>query len=178
MRLKYRIRKGEKVESEVNQNYKTPSSKVEDREFSHDQTLQITTQFIYSLRKTKSWLIFLSILGFIVGVVIIIVIAIDLPNYVRIIDKFSFYYHGILLLTFTLLLFAGFGILITSYSLLKYVRSIKQFIANKATENLEKMFVTQASFWKVTGIFVLLIFGLLIAIIVASAAVSLGVFTD
>jgi hypothetical protein len=139
-----------------------------DAEKMQPSELKITSHMIDSMRSTRPWAMFLSILGFIsvgfmlLAAVIIMVVGSVLPQEI---DGFPAVLMGIMYI------FMSFFYLVPSIYLFRYSSAIGRFLDNMSESAMESALSYQKSFWKFVGIvaiimFVFAILGIIAAIVI------------
>jgi hypothetical protein len=125
---------------------------------------------IEPLRKTRPWVIFLAILGFInslfvVGGAVIVMIS-PAPDDVE---------NGglVKIIAASIMLVSGLLYGIPSFLLVKYGMAIGEFLEQPNSENLSRALSAQMSFWRLIGMVTAIVLGLFVGLIVL--ALILGV---
>ena len=122
----------------------------------------ITENMLLSLRQTKSWVRFISILGFLSFILIVMSSLIlfvpmikELTNIVEKIGQLP----AIFLVVFLILMYVFFAIsyYFPSYFLFKYASAIERLLDDGGVQEMEEALLNQKSFWRFVGIFILLV---------------------
>lgn len=154
------------MSNNVNDAFATPRSNVSGATMGSSNS-GVTNGIIQQLKKTRPWVLFMSILGFIgTAFMAIATVAIFMgggammqmagaPNAAAM-PAGATMGMGIFYLLITLFYFFA------SLYLYKYAGSIKRVIATGSTDDLELALKSQASFWKLVGVLTLLMFILMI----------------
>jgi len=141
-----------------------------DAEPTQPSELKITNHMIDSMRSTRPWAMFLSIVGFIsVGFmvlagIIIMVVGSVLPQSI---DGFPAVLMGIMYIGMS------FFYLVPSMYLFKYASAIGHFLDSMTESEMESALSYQKSFWKFVGIVAIVMFILAILGIIAAIMIPL-----
>ena len=130
--------------------------------------VRVTDQMINSMRPTKMWTKFLSIMGFIMsGFVVLVGIFITLAG--NLLPQAQ----GAKIPPFLGLIYIFFSIfyIIPSVYLFKYSSALGRFLGNKMESELESALSYQKSFWKFTGI--VCVIGIIFAVVGIVAAIAI-----
>ena len=160
------------MSSNVNDAFATPKSDVSGNTIGNNNSGNtITTGIVDQLKRTRPWVLLISIIGFIFTVFMAIASvgmlfgggammsgmggaqAAGLPNGM-------FMGMGVMYLVMTILYF------VISLYLLKYAGAIKKFVASGTSQDMEHALKHQASFWKLVGILTLVTIVLMIVMMV------------
>ena len=116
-----------------------------------------TVAMVDSLRDTRPWVLFLSILGFL-GAAIFLVVAAAMAIAVVATGETAAIFGGVFIGVF----YGGFGVFYLFFSVLlfRYFRAIGQLLVNDDTEDMERALDTQRVFFKASGIAVVVSIGL------------------
>lgn len=137
-----------------------------------------TVLMVDHLRKTRPWVLFLTVLGFLgAGVMIIFAVVMallpalssttqDAPGALAAVFMGVFFYGGI-----------GAFFLFFSVLLFRYARAIGRLIVGNRTEDMEHTIDAQRGLFKATGIATIAIFGLFILSIVGMVIFSMVLVT-
>ena len=132
--------------------------------------LKITSHMIDSMRSTRPWVMFLSVLGFIsvgfmvLAAMIIMVVGSVLPQHF---DGFPAALMGIMYI------FMSFFYLVPSIYLFRYSSAIGRFLDSMAASEMESALSYQKSFWKFVGIVAIVMFVFAILGIIAAIAIPM-----
>jgi len=139
---------------EVNEAFATPKSDLQGR--SEENT--ITVGVINQLKRTRPWVLFLSIVGFFLTALVAfatfgILTGME-SSYMEQAESFGYFQKqatmvGAIYLIFTLIYF------FSSLFLFKYAASITKLIKHGGSERLEQALKSQANFWMLAGILML-----------------------
>ena len=169
------------MNSNVNEAFATPKSEVSGSTIGNNNSGNaITTGIVNQLKRTRPWVLFLSIIGFLItaltglgtlgiffggGSALLGMSGQQMPTN----SALPIMGVGVIYLFMTLLYFFA------SLYLLKYATSIKQVINFGGSDNLEAALKFQASFWKLVGILtvVMMVF-MLIALVFGIGAAIMG----
>ncbi len=138
--------------------FATPKVNVVDDTAGGNHHMVLTTAARYQLSRTRPWVIFFSILGFIATVSMavftfgVLFSALNLP---KDIDLGLFRLASVV--TAVIYLIVNIACLIASIHLFKYAAAIKRFVQSGKPADFEQALSSQAKFWKITGLVVLLI---------------------
>ncbi len=143
----------------INDAFTTPKANVSGNTISGSNNI-ITTGIVDQLKRTRPWVLLISIVGFIFTAIMAIgTLAIFFGGGVAIFSGsgvtpdmssgIAVIVMGFIYLLMTLLYF------VISLFLLKYAGAIKRFIASGTSQDMEAALKYQASFWKVVGILTL-----------------------
>ncbi|PRP94731.1 hypothetical protein ENSA5_40540 [Enhygromyxa salina] len=126
----------------------------------------VTDRIVNSLRKTRPWVAFLAILGFIGSGITLLggLGALVAASEVELGAGIGIAY-----------LFVGAIYLIIALSLNRYATSISRLIHGGGVEELENAVDAQASFWQLAGIMTLIGMVLMVIMVVAAAAIGASV---
>lgn len=122
--------------------------------------LKITSQMVDSIRSTRPWALFISILGFIsVGFMLLAAIAIMVLGSVlpQEVDGFPAVLMGIMYIIMS------FFYLVPSIYLFRYASAISSFLDTMSESEMESALSYQKSFWKFVGILgiIMIVFAIL-----------------
>lgn len=121
-------------------------------QYSSAQAGQITQEMIEALRQTRPWVLFLAILGFVgCGVFFLVGIAVMSMSALPGIPQQDFPTGALGLIYWILIPFY----LVPSLKLMNYARSIQKLMSGGGAPALQEALVQQKSFWKLVGIFTL-----------------------
>lgn len=132
--------------------------------------LKITNHMIDSMRSTRPWAMFLSVLGFIsVGFMVIaamgiMVLGSVLPQHI---DGFPAVLMG------ALYIFMSFFYLVPAIYLFRYSSAIGRFLDSMTASEMESALSYQKSFWKFVGIVAIIMFVFAILGIIAAIAIPI-----
>ena len=125
---------------------------------------------IDSMRSTRPWAMFLSIVGFIsvgfmvLAALIMMVVGSVLPQEI---DGFPAALMGIMYI------FMSFFYLVPSIYLFRYSSAIGRFLESMAASEMEAALSYQKSFWKFIGIVAIVMFGFAILGVIAAIVIPL-----
>jgi hypothetical protein len=132
---------------------------------------QVTPKMVADLASTRPWVLFLSILGFILcgllvlGGIVLIGVGVAAPRS----GPIAFFgFLGCIYILMALLY------LFPSYFLLKYSGGIRAFLATRSAPQMEQALQSQKSFWKFVGILMIVVIGIYILIFVIAAVIGVG----
>jgi hypothetical protein len=134
--------------------------------------LTITNHMIDSMRSTRPWAMFLSIVGFItVGLMVLAGMIMMVVGSVvtRKFDGFPAVLMGIMYIAMS------FFYLVPSIYLFRYASAIGRFLDSMTEAEMESALSYQKSFWKFVGIVVIIMFVLTILGIIAAIMIPLMV---
>ncbi|MCP3943494.1 MAG: hypothetical protein GY710_18720 [Desulfobacteraceae bacterium] len=133
--------------------------------FNQPSTFSPTKSMLLSLRQTKPWVRFLSVLGFL-SIVFVVIAGIAnmffLPKTIGTNSFLPSILTGLMNIVFGLLYF------FPSLFLFRYASSIGRLVDGGGVKEMEKALANQKSFWKFVGIISLISIGLAILGIVAA----------
>ncbi len=132
----------------------------------------ITDAIVTALRKTRPWVLFLAVMGFIaslftvLGGVSALFGAMMMKNVSGMEDSMPAIGSSMMVGAGMLYMVSGVIYFMASWYLLKYAGAIKRLIQSLAVVDLEMALNYQASFWKLLGILALVTIVLVIGILV------------
>lgn len=112
---------------------------------------QVTAKMVADLASTRPWVLFLSILGFILCGLLVLIGLIMVGVGVTVPKSGPFGFVGCIYIPMALLY------LFPSYFLLKYSGGIRAFLATRSAPQMEQALQSQKSFWKFVGILMLVV---------------------
>ena len=132
--------------------------------------LRMTSHMIDSMRSTRPWTMFLSVLGFIsvgfmilAGMIMMVVGSVVAEKF----DGFPAVLMGIMYI------FMSFFYLVPSIYLFRYSSAIGRFLDSMAAAEMESALSYQKSFWKFVGIVVIIMFIVSILGVIAAIMIPL-----
>ena len=129
---------------------------------------QVTPKMVADLASTRPWVLFLSILGFILCGLLVLVGIVLIGVGVAAPRSGPFGFLGCVYIPMSLLY------LFPSYFLLKYSGGIRAFLATRSAPQMEQALQSQKSFWKFMGILMLVVICFYILAIVIGVVAGMG----
>jgi len=130
--------------------------------------VRVTDQMINSMRSTKMWTKFLSIMGFIMSGVVILIGIFVFSAAILFPQAQGANFRPVLGLIY---IFFSIFYIIPSVYLFKYSSALGRFLGNKMESELESALSYQKSFWKFVGIVCLI--GMIFAVVGIVAAIAI-----
>lgn len=131
---------------------------MENQIYSNEQTnANLSETMIDNIKKTSAWMKFMAVVAFIFSVLLFIRAISIIVKF----GKYVYYYNAWspLIIFFTLIhIVAAIVMLFAGLYLLKCANSYNEYCLIKNSNLLEKAFLMQQKFWKIVGVFTIIIF--------------------
>ena len=157
--------------SEESNPYQAPQTTAGSTETHSLVGVSVTTTMIEHLRKTRPWVRFISVLGFIsIGLIGLAAVSMTLG----VLFTGSLYEIGVMFIPGVLYVGALVIYFISTLHLHRYASSLKKLLAEGGIKALEDALGYQKSFWKLAGILAIVMVGLGVLLMVFTVIMGIA----